>query len=243
MQIIRYENKKRIIVQHIGSAHTKDELTALRNKAEFILEYNENKKPALKRDDIDWTQSKVIFICPSFTQYQKEAINFKDLPIELWEIKLYENQTVSYEQVLKFNAKESIQTISKKDDTIEKVSKEIKVYTESEHIEKASEEISELYEKFKNSIINFDDIVVKPKKYYIAFVSGTNIVDIHIQKKSLKLWINLKKGELNDPKNIARDVTSVGHWGNGDYELQVSSDEDMEYILSLIRQSLKINKK
>ena len=38
MQIIRYENKKRIIVQHIGSAHTKDELTALRNKAEFILE-------------------------------------------------------------------------------------------------------------------------------------------------------------------------------------------------------------
>jgi hypothetical protein len=56
----------------------------LNNKADFILEYNENCKDTLKRDDIDWSQSKVIFVSPSFTTYQKEAINFKDLPIELW---------------------------------------------------------------------------------------------------------------------------------------------------------------
>src|SRR3990167_7045471 len=38
VQVIRYENKKRIIVRHIGSAHTDDELAALRNEAELVRE-------------------------------------------------------------------------------------------------------------------------------------------------------------------------------------------------------------
>lgn len=42
----------------------------LNNKAEFILEYNECKGQSLKRDDIDWSQSKVIFVSPQFTKYQ-----------------------------------------------------------------------------------------------------------------------------------------------------------------------------
>ena len=238
--IIEYKKDKNFSVVDQGYAYLS---LMLNNKAEFILEYNENKKTLLKRDDVDWTQSKVIFISPGFTAYQKEAINFKDLPIELWEIRLFENQSVSYEQIQKINAKESIQTISRQNDEIRKVSEEIKVYTESEHIEYASDEIKELYDKLKTNILNLDDIEVKPKKYYIAFTSGTNIVDIHIQKKAIKMWINLAKGTLDDPKKISRDVSSIGHWGNGDYEIQVSSDEDLEYILSLIKQSLKKNKK
>jgi len=121
--------------------------------------------------------------------------------------------------------------------------KKIKVYNEQEHLEKATEETKELYERVKNAILNLDNIEVKPKKFYIAFVAGTNIVDIQIQKNGLKLWLNLKKGQLDDPKGISRDVSSVGHHGNGDYEIQIKTDEDIEYIMSLIKQSLKQNKK
>ena len=185
----------------------------------------------------------MIFISPSFTTYQKEAINFKDLPIELWEIKRYENQTVNYKQIKTSGAQESVKTISRQDETIEKVAKEIKVYTEDEHLDKGTEETKELYETFKSAILNLDELEVKPKKKYIAFVSGSNVVDIHIQKNALKMWLNLQQGDLNDPKEIARDVSSVGHWGNGDYEIVMRTDEEMEYILSLINQSLKKNKK
>lgn len=38
VQIIQYANNKRIVVKHIGSAHTDDELTALRSEAEHIRE-------------------------------------------------------------------------------------------------------------------------------------------------------------------------------------------------------------
>lgn len=238
--IIEYKRDKNFSVIDQGYAYLS---LMLNNKADFILEYNESQQDTLKRTDIDWSQSKIIFISQSYTTYQKEAINFKDLPIELWEIKRYENNTVSYDQIQKSGSQESIKTISKSDNAINKVSKEIKVYTEQENLEIATEETKELYDKFKQAILNLDNITVKPKKLYVAFVSDSNIADIHIQKNALKIWINMRKGELEDGRNIARDVSNKGHWGNGDYELHVKTDEDLEYIISLVKQSLRKNTK
>lgn len=238
--IIEYKKDKNFSVIDQGYAYLS---LMLNNKADFILEYNENSKDSLKRDDVDWSQSRVVFISPSFTTYQKEAINFKDLPIELWEIKRYNNQTVNYSQIKTSGAQESVKTISRQDEAIEKVTKEIKVYTEDEHLNKGTEETKELYQTLKNAILNLDELEVKPKKKYIAFVSGSNVVDIHVQKNALKIWLNLQQGDLDDPKELTRDVSSVGHWGNGDYEIVMRTDEELEYILSLIKQSLKKNKK
>ena len=238
--IIEYKRDKNFSVIDQGYAYLS---LMLNNKADFILEFNENSREILKRNDVDWSQCRVIFVSPSFTTYQKEAINFKDLPIELWEIKRYNNQTVNYTQIKTAGAQESVKTISRQDEAIDKVTREIKVYTEAEHLGKAGEGVKELFESVKNAILNLDDLEVKPKKKYIAFVSGSNVVDINIQKNALKLWINLPQGELDDPKDIARDVSSIGHWGNGDYEVAMRSDEELEYVLSLIKQSLRKNKR
>jgi len=238
--IIEYKRDKNFSVIDQGYAYLS---LMLNNKADFILEFNENLDKTLKRNDVDWSQSRVLFVSPAFTNYQREAINFKDLPIELWEVKRYENDTVSYEQIQKTGAQESIKTISKTDKNVDAVAREIKVYTEEEHLSNVTEEIKELYEKLKSAILNLDNFEVKPKKVYIAFVSGKNVVDILPQRKALKLWLNMNKGELDDPKRIAKDVSETGHWGNGDYEIKIQNDDDLEYILSLIKQSLKKNKK
>jgi predicted transport protein len=233
--IIEYKRDKSFSVVDQGYAYLS---LMLNNKADFILEYNENTEHTLKRTDIDWSQSRVIFVSPSFTTYQKEAINFKDLPIELWEIKRYSNQTVSFNQIQTQGAEESIKTISKGNDTINKVSKEIKVYTEEDHLSHANDEIKELYEKFRTAILNFDGVEIKPQKLYIAFIkNSSNIVDFEIQRKALKITINLPIGKLEDPKKLARDVSNIGKWGNGDYQIKVENDNDFEYIMSLIKQS------
>jgi len=238
--IIEYKRDKNFSVIDQGYAYLS---LMLNNKADFILEYNENCKDNLKKANVDWSQSKVIFVSPSFTPYQREAINFKDLPIELWEIKRYSNDSIIYNQIKTSGAQESIKTISKQDETIEKVSKEIKVYTEQEHLSKTSDETRELYEKFKNAILALDNIEIKPTKLYVAFVAGSNIADVRLQQSGLKMWINLTKGELDDPKELSRDVSNVGHWGNGSYEIKIENDENLEYIMSLIKQSLKKNKR
>jgi predicted transport protein len=68
-----------------------------------------------------------------------------------------------------------------------------------------------------------------------------NFVDIVVRKSNLTLFLNIKIGLLNDPKGIARDVSKVGHWGNGDYEIVLKDTPDIGYINSLIRQSYENN--
>lgn len=238
--IIEYKRDKNFSVIDQGYAYLS---LMLNNKADFILEFNENCNHSLKKIDVDWSQSKIIFVAPSFTNYQREAINFKDLPIELWEVKRYSNNSIIYNQIKTSGAQESIKTISKQDKEIEKVNQEIKVYTEKEHLDRADQEIKELYEQVKNAIQGLGEIDIKPKKLYVAFVSDKNIVDVHLQKQNLRIWINLKAGELDDPKHLAKDVSQTGHWGNGDYQLDLKNDEDLEYILSLVKQSIRKNKK
>ena len=51
-----------------------------------------------------------------------------------------------------------------------------------------------------------------------------------------KIFINTKIGSLDDPKGIAKDVSTIGHRGNGDYQIQIENDKDLEYIMSLIKQ-------
>lgn len=233
--IIEYKRDKNFSVIDQGYAYLS---LMLNHKSDFILEYNETTGKNLKRDDVDWTQSKVIFIAPSFTTYQREAIGFKDLPIELYEIKKYSNKTVSFTQIINKESNESITTISKTNEKLEAVNKEIRVYTEREHVESGSQEIQELYEKLKNMILNIgDDISIKPTKLYIAYIRKTNFCDIKVQKNNIKIWLNLEKGMLSDSKRIARDVSNIGHHGNGDYEIAITSDSDIEYVVSLIRQS------
>jgi len=238
--IVEYKRDRSYSVIDQGYAYLS---LMLNNKADFILEYNENLDKTLQRDTVDWSQSRVIFISPSFTSYQQESINFKDLPIELWEIKRYSNNTVNYNQVQTDKAQETVKTISQKAKTIESVAKEIKVYTEEEHTEKASDDTKELYNTVKNAILNLGEMDVKPRKHYVALVAGSNVVDFCIQRNALKLWLNLFAGELDDPKGIARNVSNIGHWGNGDYEIRMENTDDLEYILSLVKQSLRKNGK
>lgn len=55
---------------------------------------------------------------------------------------------------------------------------------------------------------------------YIPFkINNTNVFDVSFLKYKLKIFINLPKGKLVDEKEYCRDISNLGHWGNGDYEL------------------------
>ncbi len=236
--IIEYKRDRNYSVVDQGVSYLN---LMLEYKADFIVEYNESCNKNLKRDDVDWSQSKVIFVAPSFTSFQKQSSNFKDLPIELWEIKQFENDIIVINPIKKAQSAPSIKQVQPTSTTseISKVVEEIKVYTEEDHLEGKSDEVKELYEKFKEAILNLSsDIEFEPKKLYVAFKKGKNIADIRIMTKGLKMWINLHKGELDDAKHLARDVSTTGHWGNGDYELQIPDTKNLEYIMSLVKQAL-----
>ena len=231
--IIEYKRGKSYSVIDQGYSYLS---LMLNNKSDFILEYNEKSSGNLKRGSIDWSQSKVIFISPNFSSYQKESINFRDLPIELHEIKRFSNNSIIINQI-KGEGSESVSKLSKGKGVIGKVSKEVKVYSEEDIVSFGENEIQSLYYTLRSSILELEDVKVQPRKKYIGFVKDRNICSMFIQKKKIKLWVNMKKGELNDGQGLMRDVSHIGHHGIGDYETLIDNDNDIEYIISLIKQS------
>jgi len=235
--IIEYKRDKNYSVVDQGLTYLN---LMLQNKAEFILTYNETLQDTLHSKDVDWSQSRVAFVSPSFTENQISASDFKDFGIELWEVKQFENNTISINSIKKSNGAPSIKPLLENSEKLKEVKENIKVYTEEDHYNSGSVDTIELYEKFKVSILNLaDNIEILPQKFYIAFKKGSNISDIEIQKKALKIFINAKIGTLDDPKGLAKDVSSIGHRGNGDYQIHIENDKYLEYIMSLIKQVIK----
>jgi predicted transport protein len=236
--IIEYKRDKNYSVVDQGLTYLN---LMLQNKAEFILTYNETLKDTLHSKEVDWSQSRVAFVSPSFTENQISASDFKDFGIELWEIKQFENNFISINSIKKSNGAPSIKPLLENSEKLKEVKDNIKVYTEEDHFNNGSVATVELYEKFKASILNLaDGIEILPQKFYIAFKKGSNISDIEIQKKGIKIFINTKLGTLDDPKGLAKDVSNIGHRGNGDYQIQIENDKDLEYIMSLIKQIIKV---
>ncbi|HCX24025.1 MAG: hypothetical protein CMB80_34110 [Flammeovirgaceae bacterium] len=232
--IIEYKKTKNFSVIDQGYSYLS---LMLNNKADFILEYQEQTANSMKRDEVDWSQSRVLFISPQFTPYQKQSIEFKDLPFELWEIKKYSNDTLILNQH-KSSSNESIKTIENKDVRAEQVDKEVVVYTEEELVSRGGDDIRELYSDLKERLLESGEYEIKPLKYWINFKNGKKIIgSIELQRRKLKVWVNLKAGNLDDPKKMFEDVSSKGHWGIGDYEAVLNPQSDLDYLMSCIKQS------
>ena len=237
-RIIEYKNVKNHSLVDQGYTYLK---LMLERKADFVLQYNIKTRSSLTTQDIDWSQSRIIFVAPIYTAYQLNATDFKNIPVDLVKLTRYEDDIIEIDFIKKTsNVKvQDIQMESIQND----VNKEIIVYTEEDHLSKVSDNIKRVYEELKNRILELDDIDFEAKKLYIAFKGSRNITDIEFHKNKLKVYINMKKGSLNDPLKIAKDISNTGHWGNGDYCVTINSEDEIDNIIPLIKQSLKINKK
>ena len=102
------------------------------------------------------------------------------------------------------------------------------------------EEVRNLFDVLRKEILAIDSVVVEEYlKLYIAYKAETNFVDVVPQAKRLRLSLNMPFAEINDPRNICKDITNLGRWGNGDVEVGFYDIKDLPYIMSLIRQSFE----
>lgn len=215
--------------------------TMLNNKADFVLEFNESTGENLKREEVDWSQSRVIFVSPSFNTFQKDSVNFKDIPFELWEIKKYNNGLIGLNQISS-KSKESIKTVKK---TQQKVLSEVKVNEESSLLDKTNANIQQLYEDIKGVASGWDDFNFRVKTSYIAFFRGNKAkIFLNIQKSKIKIHLLRRadfKGnvnstpvryEIDDPKSIFElkkyEYKEV-------YEYNMKNDNNFDYVMMVLK--------
>ncbi len=114
-------------------------------------------------------------------------------------------------------------------------------YTLEDHAQLAKgSPMRPLFEELRKEVLALDPCVSEEiLKLYVAYKAETNFVDVVPQKSRLRLSLNLGFHELHDPKGLAKDVTNLGRWGNGDVEVGLSNAEELPYIMGLVRQAFE----
>ncbi len=65
-----------------------------------------------------------------------------------------------------------------------------------------------VFEAFRKAVVALDPCVTEEfLKLYVAYKAETNFVDVVPQARRLRLSINMRAVEVNDPKGLCRDVT------------------------------------
>lgn len=239
--IIEYKRDKSISVIDQGFAYL---ALMLNNKAEFILHYNERLNKSLRKNDVDWEGAKVIFVANKFTPHQQKAIEFKDLPIELWEVCLFKKGLISFNQIKPVEARESIKAVTK-NNTIQSVTKVVRTFSIEDHFRPGWERSRDIYEKLSQSICSIDDrIEIKAVKPYIAFKIGfKNVVLIHVQKSRLILVLTrTQPKDIKDPENkVIYQKNSMKYYSQHLSEYSINSIEDVDYAIYLAKQVYRRN--
>ena len=98
----------------------------------------------------------------------------------------------------------------------------------------------DLFEAFRNEVRALNPCVAEEfLKLYVAYKAETNFVDVIPLKRCLKLTLNMQFHELHDPRNLARDITGLGRWGNGNIRVEFNGIEELPYVMNLVRQSFE----
>jgi len=113
--------------------------------------------------------------------------------------------------------------------------------------EKAEEELrineieNSLYPQLRDKILSLgNDVKEDKKKYYIAFKrlpAFNNFVSLEMQSSQIKIWLDIAPDKLNDPRKLVIDSSNKGHHGTGDFGIFITSVNDIDYAMSLIKQA------
>lgn len=226
----------------------------MNNRSDFILALSQHLGKVLNVNDVSWPESKILFVAPSFNNYQKDSVNFKNLPFELWTIQRFSNDTVVLNRH-QSNSKAELKALkgdgySDSNDAISTLNKEVQSYTFEDHYSKSSSAVVEQFESLMEGMEDWGDIEFVPKGKYISLMhGGTTIAYFNFRKKDIS--IELLRGNekldgsrsknfftLNDPESISEAKQWV--WSSGVkghfYKVVLDAKSDIEYFNFLLKQ-------
>jgi predicted transport protein len=113
-------------------------------------------------------------------------------------------------------------------------------YTIEDHKHLAPGPMRDLFEVLRKQVLTLDPVVSEEfLKLYVAYKAETNFVDVIPKAKELSLSLNMAFADIDDPNDMCVDVTGKGRWGNGDIQVNISSVEELPYVMGLVRQSFE----
>ena len=205
----------------------------LEHKANFKLLVIE-KLDIKDAEKIDWSMPRVICIASDFNKYDEEAIKQINRNVSLIRYKKYENDLLLFELL-------NTNTVAPLEDIKESLNKKQLDKTFSEQYENAPEKLKMMFDDLKDFALSLgDDVSINTLKLYMAFKKIKNFATMEIYKTKILVNYRLEPNKFN-LNEILRDVSNIGHWGCGDLELTIKSDQEVELAKELLKKAYDEN--
>ena len=205
----------------------------LEHKANFKLLVIE-KLGIKEAEEIDWSMPRVICIAGDFNKYDEEAIKQINRNVSLIRYKKYDNDLLLFE-LLNTNTVAPLETEN------EKTNKKQLEKTFKEQYENAPAKFKSIFDELQDFALSLgDDVSENTLKLYMAFKKIKNFATIEIYQGKILVncKLNPKDFQLTDS---LRDVSSIGHWGCGDLQLIIKSENEIELAKSLLQKAYDEN--
>ena len=208
-------------------------------KENFVLLYNKKLNKTADVSDIHWDETRVIFISPKYTKYQKKASGFQGLPIELYEIKKYEDNMITLQRIKdsKIQSPDSPKSNKPRITLSEYIEEDY--LAGKYHNQYPTEEIKKLWNQLKETIENkFEDIEFIQKKIYARCSlrdGGSSICTLEALKNKIALNYSTSNMTLLETSEFVEDVSNIGHHGIGNFRSSIENSEDITKAIPLIQ--------
>jgi len=209
------------------------------HKGDFQIEVNNVLGKNVK---VDWDDIRVICIAPGYKKFDLHAVKMMGANIELWQYKLYDNKILYLEEIFQRTANATVvEAIQQgKNPVMVEAGKKAALtranstYTIEEHVKGMDKKVSMLFNDLREYIMGINESIEEtPKKFYIAYKISQNFVCLEARKGKIILYLKVDPKTITMPKN-GRDVVNVGHYGTGDFELTISTNDELEEAKSFI---------
>lgn len=208
----------------------------------FLIKLYEILKIPVDIKKIDWSSSRVIFIGKNFTERQRRAVDFRGLPIELWDYDWYEGDYFKLEQIgLEKRAGLDIKEI--KGNAISKIEKEFKEHMEDEYKSKTSEKVWEIFENIKEELLKWDRVRMNMRNNYISFTYRNCALSyIFFKKDKLAIRFGKEEYKLNIADNLkAENIKAKRVYLNysAHYEITMEDSNNLLEFIFIVKQIYK----
>lgn len=205
----------------------------LDHKAEFTLLVMKTLGNDLS-DTIEWSNPRLLCIAGDFTKYDEHAVKQMNRNIELVRYRRFDDDLLLFELVNATTVQGAITTTPGP----KQGKSQYKTFTEL--LGQSKGDLRDLYESLKAFLLAMgDDVQLNTLKYYVAFKRLKNFacVEVHPTSGKLLAYVKVDPDLIELKPNFTRDVRTIGHYGTGDLEIIINSQDDFEAAKPLLIQS------
>lgn len=183
---------------------------------------------------VDWSDIRVICIAPNYKKYDLHAVQVIGENIELWTYRLFDNQTLYFEEVLQKSYTSPTTAASSNKNPVmvaagkkAALTRETATYTFEQRLTEKPQEIQELARSVQEFIMGLDSAIEEvPRKFYIAYRTTQNIVYLRVSKERVGLHLKLNPDEVAGPEGISK--VASGYSDTKVLEIFIKSQADLD---------------